>query len=333
MYLLLNNLPLNNYSVTIGIINKKEEKIRIMNLIKPKKLQKGDTIGLISISGDRENPENLERAKNYLQNKGYNIVVSESSYKQFRYHAGTDEERANTFNEFVQNKDIDAILCTRGGYGVLRIIDKIDFKAASKNPKIICGYSDITILLLLLLKKSNLMTFHGPMADGDFGKDNVSPITENSFFETLSGKTPLTFKTENEPLFEGEAKGFLWGGNLVTIASMAGLDFIPNRKFVFFTEDVSEPDYKIDRALTQLFNITKFRNNICGMVIGEFTDSDRQKYTREVIKEFAQKYKLPCSDGFYISHGYNKYTLPMGAKCTFNSVEKTLKINEYPFCN
>ena len=333
MYLLLNNLPLNIYDVTIFIINKKKEKKRIMNLIKPKKLKAGDTIGLISLSGNREQPEKTERAKNYFRNKGFNVVVSDNSDKSFRYHAGTDEERAKAFNDFIKDDNIDAVVCTRGGYGVLRIISRIDYKSAAKNPKIICGYSDITILLLMLLKKSNLVTFHGPMTDGDFSIDNISPITENSFFETLTGTAPLTFKTENEALVKGEAKGILWGGNLVTVASMAGIDFIPNRKFIFFTEDVCEPDYKIDRALTQLFNLTKFRNNICGMVIGEFTDSDRQMFTRDVIKEYAQKYNIPCSDGFCISHGYNKFTLPVGVKCSFNSEEKTLKISETPFCD
>ena len=151
MYLLLNNLPLNFNSVTIGIINKKEEKIRIMNLIKPKKLKKGDTIGLISISGNIKEPQNIERAKIFFESNGFNVIISENTYKKFRYHAGSDKERANTFNDFIKNKDIDAIVCTRGGYGVLRIIDKIDYKSVSENPKIICGYSDINVLLLMLL--------------------------------------------------------------------------------------------------------------------------------------------------------------------------------------
>jgi len=304
-----------------------------MNLIKPKKLQKGDTIGLISISGNIKEPQNIERAKKYFENRGFNVVISENTYKKFRYHAGDDEERANTFNQFIKNKDIDAIICTRGGYGVLRIIDKIDYKAVSENPKIICGYSDITVLLLMLLKKSNIITFHGAMANGDFGKEKISEITENSFFETLSGRVPLIFKTLNGPVYEGEAKGILWGGNLATITSMAGLDFIPDEKFVFFTEDIGEPDYKIDRMFTQLFNIKKFRDNVQGLVIGEFTESDRQQYTTGIIKEYAQKYKLPCSDGFYISHGKDKYTLPVGCNCIFNTDDKSVKIIGSPFAD
>ena len=304
-----------------------------MNLIKPKKLQKGDTIGLVSVSGNIKEPQNIERAKKYFENKGFNVVVSENTYKKYRYHAGNDEERANTLNEFVENKDIDVIVCTRGGYGVLRIIDKIDYDAVKKNPKIICGYSDITVLLLMLLKKSGLVTFHGAMANGDFGKESISQITEKYFFETLSGESSLVFSTLEKPLYEGEGQGILWGGNLATITSMAGIDFIPDEKFVFFTEDIGEPDYKIDRMFTQLFNIEKFRENVCGLVIGEFTDSDRQLYTKEVIKEYAEKYKLPCSDGFCISHGKNKYTLPIGCHCIFNSCEKNLKITETPFVN
>jgi len=302
-----------------------------MNLIKPKKLQKGDTIGLISISGNTQELQNIERAKKYFEDKGFNVVVSENTYKSFRYYAGDDNERANTFNEFIKNKDIDAIVCTRGGYGVLRIIDKIDYDAARKNPKIICGYSDISVLLLMLYKKSDILTFHGPMADGDFGKEQVSKITEDYFFETLLNNSQHEYKTNNEPMFKGETEGILWGGNLSTISSMVGLDFIPNEKFVFFTEDVCEPDYKIDRMFTQLFNEKKFKENICGMIIGEFTDNDRQMYTKEVIQEFAHKYQIPCSDGFLISHGRDKYTLPIGLKCKLNATDGYFKIIETPF--
>ena len=304
-----------------------------MNLIKPKKLQKGDTIALVSISGNIREPQNIERAKKYFESKGFNVIISENTYKNYRYHAGNDEERANTFNEYVKNKDIDAIVCTRGGYGVLRIIDKIDYKAAACNPKIICGYSDITVLLLMLLKRSNIVTFHGAMANGDFGKENISKITEKSFFETLYGETPLIFKTSNVPLYSGEAEGILWGGNLATITSMVGVDFIPDEKFIFFTEDIGEPDYKIDRMFTQLFNTEKFKKNIQGMVIGEFTNSEKQIYTKEVIKEYAKEYKIPCSDGFYISHGADKYTLPVGCKCKFNTDDRTVKIVDTPFAD
>ena len=302
-----------------------------MNLIKPKKLQKGDTIGLISVSGNIKEYQNIENAKKYFESKGFNVVISENTKEKYRYHAGTDKVRANTFNEFVKNDKIDAIVCTRGGYGVLRIIDLIDYEAVRKNPKIICGYSDITVLLLMLYKKSKTVTFHGAMANGDFGKENVSQFTEKSFFETLSGTNPLMFKTENEPLMRGEAEGILWGGNLATVASMAGLDFIPDEEFIFFTEDINEPDYKIDRMFTQLFNIEKFRKNIKGLVIGEFTDSDKQFYTKEVLKEFANTYNIPCSDGFYISHGANKYTLPIGVKWEFNANEKIVEIKEDVF--
>lgn len=308
------------------------EKKFFMNLIKPKKLQKGDTIGLLSVSGNIRDITAVENAAKYFQNLGYKTIVSQTSYKNFRYMAGSDKERIYEIHNFFINKNIDAIVCTRGGYGLLRIIPYLDYKLIAKNPKIICGYSDITALLLMIYKNTGMICFHGGMASGDFGQMEKSEFTVNSFFKTLSTNEKLEFSSENgNTIYEGKTNGTLWGGNLATIASMTGLDFIPDEDLIFFVEDVNEPAYKIDRMFTQLLNINKFKNNLKGLVVGQFTDVDKKNYVRELLTEISSDLKIPTANNFLISHEKDKFTLPIGANCTFNANEKILTINEKLF--
>ncbi len=304
-----------------------------MNLIKPKKLKKGDKIALLSVSGDIRDIGKIKFAADYFEKQGYNTVISDTTFKKFRYHAGNDNERVEQFHRFLQDDSINAIVCTRGGYGLLRILNDIDYELVKSNPKIICGYSDITALLLMIYKKAGMVTFHGAMANGDFGDADVSSFTEKSFFQTLTDGKNLVFKAENfgKTLYEGRTSGTFWGGNLATISSMCGLDFIPDEKFVFFVEDVNEPAYKIDRMFTQLLNVEKFQKNIAGLVIGQFTDIDKPQYLEDMLLELSNKLEIPAATNFSISHDKNKFTLPVGVQCIFNANEKAVAIMESPF--
>ena len=246
--------------------------------------------------------------------------------------AGNDKERIDEIHNFFLDKNIDAIVCTRGGYGLLRIIPHLDYELIAKNPKIICGYSDITALLLMIYKNTGMVCFHGAMASGDLGQAEKSDFTVNSFFKTLSTEEKLTFSSENgSTIYQGTANGVLWGGNLATIASMAGLDFIPDEDLILFVEDVNEPAYKIDRMFTQILNIKELKNNLKGLVVGQFSDVDREIYVKELLTEISSDLKIPTADNFLISHEKDKFTLPIGANCTFNANEKTLTVNEKLF--
>lgn len=304
-----------------------------MNLIKPKKLQKGDTIGLLSVSGDIRNVKNIENAAKYFQSLGYKTVISDTTYRKFRYHAGSDEERVKNLEEFFQDDKIDAIVCTRGGYGVIRILEKINYYIIKNHPKILCGYSDITALLLYIYKKTGMVCFHGAMANGDFGGEKISKFTEKSFFETLSCSKTLSFMANGKVFNKGNASGVLWGGNLATIASMVGLDFIPDEKFILFLEDVNEPAYKIDRMFTQLFNVEKIRKNLAGLALGVFSDSEKKNFVDDMFKEYAKILQIPCCEGFLISHEEDKFTLPIGVNCEFSADKKIIETTERAFEN
>ncbi|MBQ8459116.1 LD-carboxypeptidase [bacterium] len=296
-----------------------------MNLIKPKNLKYGDTIAIIAPSGDVESKK-IENAKHYFENRGFNIKFGKHIFKKFDYLAGNDIDRLEDLHWAFSDKSIDAIICARGGYGAIRLLNKIDYDLISQNPKIFCGYSDITALNAIILKKTGLITFSGPMAQCDFG-NNIDKFTENSFFNTV---TNLSFNISayNPVIYnKGNAQGLIFGGNLTTIASICGLDFIPDDKFIFFAEDIGESAYKIDRYFTQLFNIEKFRNNISAIILGDFSNIDNQNYLDTYFKTLADNNKnIPIIAGFPIGHEIKKATVMYGAmtKLENNSIISVL---------
>ena len=299
-----------------------------MKIIKPNKLKKGNTIGILAISGRIKDFENIEKAKSFFEEEGYKVVISETCKSSHRYMAGlNDDECINELHKFFSDKNIDVILCARGGYGTLRLIDKIDWELIKNNPKIFAGYSDITTLLNLIYKKTGLITFHSAMPNGDFSKE-IDDYTKAAFFNTLEGKT-ICYHAYNSSIFkEGEAVGKLWGGNLSTLCALCGTNFIPNEDLILFLEDLNEPVYKIDKMLTQLFNIDKLRKNVRGIAIGEFKDIEDKNQLDEVILELANKLNIPICDGFKITHNKIKDTLPIGIKVYFNANAGIIKILE-----
>lgn len=283
-----------------------------MNLIKPAKLQKGDTIGVLATSGAYEgNRDNILHALNYFEQLGYKIVLSENVFCRDRYLAGNDEKRVEELHKFFKNPNINAIICLRGGYGAIRIINKIDYSIIKDNPKIFCGFSDITALNAMFLKRAGLITYSGPMIVSDFARETRMPFTMQEFFNALSHDT-LSYKVD-EVYKEGNAEGIFWGGNLSTLVSLCGQDFIPDEKFIFFAEDLNEPVYKIDKMFQQLMNIDKFTKNIQALVLGDFIDIDNKEWLGELIKELCEKLDIPVVKKNGITHLSRKLTLPYGA--------------------
>ncbi len=300
-----------------------------MNLLKPKKLKTGDTIGFLSASGNIEDTDKLECAKKYFEEQGFMVKISDTYFKTENYFSGSAEARTKALMEFFIDESISAIIAIRGGYGALRVINKIDYDIIKNNPKIFVGFSDATAFSLMFYKKTGLVTFSGPMACTDFS-GVVDAITEKSFFNTLEGneKSIPIDTPEGKVYSNGNAQGILWGGNLATIASLAGLDFIPDEKFILFTEDTSEPVYKIDRMFTQLLNITQFKNNLAGIVLGDFDGLDSQKYFDDFFVNLGEELNIPIQSGLKIGHGVQKLAIPVGVKCSFDTAQNRIDILE-----
>lgn len=286
-----------------------------MNLIKPKKLNLNDKIGIIAPAGAVDSDVQALKAKEFFENLGYKIVFGKNIFNKKNYLAGTDEEKLEDLHNFFLDPEIKAIFCLRGGYGSIRLINKINYELIKNNPKIFAGYSDITALCTMFLKRAGLITYHAPMFQGDFGVDEVSKFTLNRFLEVITEDKKQTLKAE-KIYKQGNANGITFGGNLSTIVSLCGLDFIPDEDFIFFTEDINEPTYKIDKMFRQLLNIDKFRQNLKGLILGDFTGIDNKNYLEDLFKELSLELNIPILGGFKITHEKDKMTVPIGEIAT-----------------
>ena len=286
-----------------------------MNLIKPKKLKKGDTIGIVATSGNLKDEEALNRAISFFETRGFKVVLAKNVHDQKRYLAGDDNVKLEELTQLFLNPEITTIIALRGGYGVIRLVEKIDYDLIRKNPKNFVGFSDISALSAMFLKKAGLITYSGPMCCGDFGLETLNENTVNNFFEVLMNDNKLVYEPFEMCIYrEGNAKGITFGGNLATVTSLCGIDFIPDEDFIFFVEDLNEPVYKIDKMMHQLINISKFRKNIKGIIIGEFLDVDNEEWFRDVIREVGDVLNVPILGNFRITHNKEKITVPYGAR-------------------
>ena len=275
------------------------------------------TIGIIALSGACDK-EKIENSKAYLEKMGFKVKLSKNIFDKDRSLASSDEDKLEALYNFFEDSEIDLILNARGGYGAIRLINKINYEIIKNNPKPFIGFSDITALLLIFYKKTGLITYHGPMASSDFGGE-ISQFTNENFFKALSCE-PLEF-AGNKIYHQGEANGIIWGGNLATVVSLCGQNFIPDEDFIFFAEDLNEPVYKIDKMFQQLLNIEKFRQRCKGIVLGDFLNVDNAEWLDEYFKTLP----FPTVSGFKITHAQDKITLPIGKSASLR--ENILRIN------
>ena len=272
------------------------------------------TIGIIALSGVCDK-EKVLNAKKFFETEGFNVKLSKNIFDKDRYLAGSDDKKLKELHKFFSDSEIDIIMCARGGYGAIRLVNRIDYNLIKKNPKIFCGFSDVTALLLMIYKKTGMVVYHGPMATSDFG-DESYPLTSSlkgrentytSFLDAIKGEK-LQFQG-NKIYKDGSTQGIIWGGNLATVVSLCGLDFIPDEDFA---EDLNEPVYKIDKMFQQLINIHKFKQNCKGIVLGDFLDCGNEEWLSEYFEELAQRLEIPIVGGFKTTHEREKITVPIG---------------------
>jgi len=285
-------------------------------MVSPQYLSKGDYIGIISPAG-KISESAVTTATKILKSWGLNIVYGKNIFKQFHQFAGTDQERLEDLQNMINNPEIKAIFCSRGGYGLLRIIDQIDFAPFKKSPKWIIGFSDITILHASLNNCHKIASLHAPMPKS-FEKhvdDNSLEYTRQILFGhnvhyTLSG---------HQLNRNGITNGVLIGGNLSLLYNLIGSssDFNPDEK-ILFIEDLGEYLYHIDRMILGLKRAGKF-NNLKGLIVGQFTDiKDNDtpfgKNIGEIIREHVKEFQFPVCFGFPAGHGLPNYPLLLGIK-------------------
>src|SRR5688500_17779186 len=289
----------------------------------PPYLKKGDTVGITSPAG-YITVEEIQPAIKCIENWGFNIKIGETIGKRNFTYGGTDEERTKDLQQMLDDKRIKAIMCARGGYGAIRIIDKLKWEKFKIKPKWIIGFSDVTVIHSHVNKNLGIASIHSKMCnsfpDDWTNADLVQVETINSIRKALSGEKmnyEVIFNTRNKA---GIATGTLIGGNLKTLESLAasGSD-INTAGRILFVEDTGEYMYSIDRMFRNLKRSGKL-SQLKGLIIGGFkikVDSDGDDFGKtleEVVLEKVKSYNYPVCFDFPVGHQKNNVALKCGVK-------------------
>jgi muramoyltetrapeptide carboxypeptidase len=298
-------------------------------MITPESLQKNDAIAVVAPAG-KIDPNVAERAIRVLESWDLKVLPGKHLFRKNFSYSGTDQQRLQDLQQALDDPGIKAILCARGGYGLVRIIDRIDFGGFLAHPKWIIGFSDVTILHAHIQKHCGVKTIHGSMARGL--ADGGPALT--SLRSMLFGELPAyTYKTHalSKP---GKATGFLTGGNLAMLHAMLGSQTDQDlRGKILFLEEIGEHLYRIDRMLWSLNRANKLKL-LNGLIVGgmtEIPDTKRSfgKNAYEIIHEHVSGYDYPVCYNFPAGHQKDNRALMLGSKVSLN-IGKETTLTFYP---
>lgn len=313
-------------------------------LVKPRALRPGDTVGLITPSTYVTDPDRLWLARRTIEELGLRCKMGRFVGRREGYLGGTVRERVEDLHAMFADPEVKAVFCIRGGYGAAMLLDSIDYGLIRRNPKIFAGYSDITALHLAIHRMARLVTFHGPVV-----LSGLSDFTLDHFRRALFETKPLG-RLANPPeprpirprhpwraVRPGRARGPLAGGNLTLISATLGTPYeIETDGRILFLEDVGEEPYSIDRMLTHLRLAGKFRN-IRGLIFGECASCQPREFrpgfdstfsTGEVVQNILGALDVPVLSGLVIGHTDDQLTLPLGVMAELDADAGTLTIAE-----
>jgi len=302
-------------------------------MIIPPYLQKGDTIGIVCPSGYMPE-EKAATCIQVLQQWGYQVKTGSTLGHQFHYFSGTDEERLANLQQMLDDRQVKAVLCARGGYGMSRIIDGIDFRKFRKHPKWLIGFSDITLLHAHIYEKFGIASLHAPMAAAFNDGEYANPFVQ-SLRKALRGNKARYSCTGHTLNRKGKAEGVLVGGNLSLIAHAVGSSSsLKTKKKILFLEDVGEYIYNADRMMIQLKR-SGMLDHLAGLVIGGFTEMKDTTIpfgadVYDVIAAHTREYDYPVCFGFPVSHEKENYALKVGAIYTLQVSGSRVSLHESP---
>lgn len=301
----------------------------------PKPLFPGAKVALVAPAGP-VSPEKFGPAVRAVEELGLAPVVYESCRRAHGYFAGGDALRADDINRAFASPEIDGVLCIRGGYGVQRLMDRIDFDRIARHPKFFSGYSDITALHIVLNQQCGFVTYHTPMPSTELC-NHPDAFTLCSLRKALFGEPAGVLHNPAElpieTLVSGCARGTLTGGNLSLVSSSLGTPYeIDTRGKILFLEDVDEAPYRIDGMLNHLKAAGKFRD-CAGIVLGYWTDCTAEKpeqslTLRQIFEELIVPEGKPAIMNLACGHSLPSLSLPLGMEAELDADRARLKILE-----
>ena len=299
--------------------------------IRPPILRAGDTVGIVTLGSPRD-AATIDSRIQTLENMGFNVVVGKYVYSSIGFVAATPQQRASDLMSMFENPIVKAIIPTRGGSGVVDIIPYLDYPIINRNPKIITGYSDITVLLNVLYIWADLITFHSLLLI-DF-RETTPAYNFDQFFAATSVISPR--QLENPPgiplvsRVPGNVTGTIVGGNLTSFVDTLGTPFeVDTSGRILFIEETHEPISHVYRLISHLINAGKFRD--CeGIIMGECTNCELSygKTYEDLINEVVVPLGKPLMTNLASGHGIYKMAVPLGATTNLNTYDNILTITE-----
>ena len=295
------------------------------------RLNPGSRVALVAPAGPLRLPDDLERAKSNTKALGFVPVVGDNAEEKKFYFAGVDEKRLADFNAALHDDSIAAIWCLRGGYGAMRLLDGIDWKALKRNPKPIIGYSDITALHCAAQRCAGITSVHGPTARG-----KLTAFSDRSMRAALSREgNPCGDAPDAATLIGGRARGRLVGGNLAILAALHGTPYQPDYAgAILVLEDVNEAPYRVERLLLTL-RLSGDLQKCAGIVFGSFTNEGEtedkalggNRSMNDVLAEAAQVAGVPALRGIPLGHIDDQWSIPLGEEAELDADAKRITVH------
>ena len=310
-------------------------------LLRPRRLQPGDTIGLINPSKAVFERQTYEIVTESLQALGFRVRESPNLRARYGHFAGTEAQRANDVNGFFADPAIAGILAVTGGSGANRILPLLDYALIQRNPKFLGGFSDVTALINAVHAKTGLVTFHAPVGESEW-----NPFSVEHFRGTVMEARALTLRNPVDrgdslvprdnritTIRSGRASGPLVGGNLAVLTSLAGSPYLPSFDgAMLFLEEVNEHIYRVDRMLSTL-KLMGALDRLAGVVLGAFTNcGPGEGYGTltldEVFDDYFLSLNIPVYRGAMIGHIKRKFTVPVGLEAEIDADAGTIRLLE-----
>jgi muramoyltetrapeptide carboxypeptidase len=303
-------------------------------LRKPKRLARGALVGVAALSGTVRQ-EDLEAGVTALESLGYRVRLASNvlSREPLLGLAGNDDERLAGYLALVEDPEVDAILFSRGGYGVTRVLGRLPQGLLRETAKLHCGFSDVTALSAFLRERCGLVSIHGPMVAADLAS-SLDPLTADWFPSLLEGRAPLRLEVPSaDVLVPGRAEGPLVGGCLSLLAALAGTPWeFDYDGALLFIEEVGEEAYRIDRMLGTLFSAGRL-DRLAGIMTGSMTrvtfggveDPER---VRMLLLDRLSPLGVPVAAGLPFGHVAPNVPLPVGARASWDGGTRTLVLEE-----
>lgn len=307
-----------------------------------KRLEHGDTLGVIAPASAVLDPQKWEDGIAVLERSGFRVKIgAHAREKPYGFLSAQDPMRTKDLHAMFADPDIAAIFFAKGGYGSNRLLDLVDYSMVASFPKILIGYSDATFLLLAIYAKTGLCTFHGPMPTHDLiasehAQQNLTMMLDVLMHPSESRAIPNPSGSDLHAIAGGKSAGILIGGNLTNLMHLIGTPFMPDlENAILFLEDLDEDPYRIDRYLVHL-RLAGVLDRISGIILGDFPNCinhhpEKPSFTlEEVFQDNLQGLGIPVISGFSFGHAGYMPTFPIGVEAELDADRGELRLTESP---